>query len=58
VCADAGVDLRAAAMQYPLRFAPVAAVVVGMATPEEVGDNVARFTEPIDDAVWEALDAV
>jgi D-threo-aldose 1-dehydrogenase len=58
VCREAGVDLRAAALQYPLRFAPVAAVVVGMASPDEVAENAARIAEPIGDDVWDALDAI
>jgi D-threo-aldose 1-dehydrogenase len=58
VCRDAGIDLRAAAIQYPLRFAPVAAVVVGMASPEEVSENVQMLGIDIGDDVWGALDDV
>jgi D-threo-aldose 1-dehydrogenase len=58
VCRDAGIDLRAAAMQYPLRFAPVAAVVVGMASPEEVVENVRLLGIDIGDDVWDALDEI
>lgn len=56
ICREAGVSLRAAAMQHPLRFAPVAAVVVGMARPAEVDENVAAMSVMIGDDVWAALD--
>ena len=42
VCAEAGVSLRAAAMQFPLRFDGVAAVVVGMSSPTEVAGEHRR----------------
>lgn len=58
VCADAGISLRTAAMQFPLRFDAVGAVVVGMSSPDEVTANVADFTVEIGDDVWAALDAV
>jgi D-threo-aldose 1-dehydrogenase len=58
VCREAGIDLRTAAMRFPLRFDGVAAVVVGMAAPDEVAANVAAWSRPIDDAVWAALDAI
>lgn len=58
VCREAGIDLRTAAMRFPMRFDGVAAVVVGMADPDEVAANVAAWTTPIDDSVWAALDAI
>jgi D-threo-aldose 1-dehydrogenase len=58
VCRDAGVELRAAAIQYPLRFAPVVAVVVGMSSPDEVAENVSLLGVKIDDDVWAALDEI
>jgi D-threo-aldose 1-dehydrogenase len=58
VCAEAGVSLRAAAMQFPLRFDGVAAVVVGMSSPAEVTANIADLTTPIPPDVWTALDAL
>jgi len=56
ICRDAGVALQAAALQYPLRFGPVGAVVVGMASPQEVADNVAHLAAEISHEVWDALD--
>ncbi len=56
ICRDAGIELRAAAMQFPLRFGPVASVVVGMASPAEVAENVALMGAEVSDEVWTALD--
>lgn len=58
ICTEAGVPMTAAAIQYPLRFEPVAAVVVGMASPTEVSDNLAHLALDIPDDLWAALDAV
>lgn len=58
VCREAGIDLRTAAMRFPLRFDGVAAVVVGMAHPDEVAGNVEAWQAAIDDGVWAALDAI
>lgn len=58
ICREAGVSLTAAALQFPLRWSPVAAVVVGMASPDEVAENLTAVVEPIDESVWAALDAV
>jgi aryl-alcohol dehydrogenase-like predicted oxidoreductase len=54
-CNEAGVSLKAAAMQFPLQHDGVAAVVVGMATPAQVAENVALFEQPIPDDLWPAL---
>lgn len=58
ICRDVGVSLGVAALQYPLRFEPVAAVVVGMSSPAEVDANVAAMAIEIGDDVWAALEAV
>ena len=57
VCAEHGVDLPTAALQYPLRAAPVRAVVVGAATPEQVRQNVARVRADVPPQLWEHLAA-
>ena len=54
-CVELGVSLRAAAMAYPLRFAPVASVVVGMARPEEVDENVALLDGGVPEELWAHL---
>ena len=56
-CASFGVSLKAAAMQFPLRqFEPVAAVVVGMASPAEVaGERRAAPARTSPTTLWAAL---
>ncbi len=58
LCDSFGVGLRAAAMQYPLRFEPVVSVVVGMAHPDQVAANVADMAVEIPAELWEALDGL
>lgn len=55
VCAENGVELPAAALQYPLREPAVRTVVVGGATPEHVRQNAERVRVPIPEALWDAL---
>jgi D-threo-aldose 1-dehydrogenase len=54
-CAAHGVALRAAALQYPLTVDGVTAEVVGMASPDEVDDNLAALRTPIPDELWREL---
>lgn len=54
-CAEHGVSLPAAAMQFPLRHPAVETVLVGMRSPEEVTANVAAFNAPIPDELWTEL---
>ncbi|MGD9997414.1 MAG: aldo/keto reductase [Ilumatobacteraceae bacterium] len=58
VCERHGVSLRTAALQYPLRFAPVRAVVAGMATAEQVHENLVSMSAAIPDEMWDELDAL
>ncbi|OYW80955.1 MAG: pyridoxal 4-dehydrogenase [Asticcacaulis sp. 32-58-5] len=55
VCADHGVPLAAAALQFPLAHPAVVSVIPGMATPDEVRSNTALFNHPIAPAVWDDL---
>jgi len=57
VCARHGVELPAAALQFPLREAAVRAVVLGATEPAHIEQNVARIAEPIPDALWDELAA-
>lgn len=57
VCAEHGVALPAAALQFPLAHPLVASVVCGARTEEEVMANVALMAAPIPAAFWEALKA-
>jgi D-threo-aldose 1-dehydrogenase len=57
ICAGQGVRLPAAAVQFPLRSAQVAAVVCGVRNAAEAQAALARYAEPIGEPVWAALDA-
>jgi D-threo-aldose 1-dehydrogenase len=54
-CAEFGVPLRAAAMQFPLAHPQVACVVLGARTAAEVADCVAMMRFPIPAGLWAAL---
>lgn len=58
VCADHGVPLPAAAVQFALRHPAVHTALVGARSPEEVAADVAYASLPVPDALWAALDAV
>ena len=55
MCESHGVDPRAAALQYPLRHAAVAAVIPGVSAIEEVETNLDLFARDIPDALWRDL---
>lgn len=55
VCAAHGVNLKAAALQFPLAHPAVASVIPGGARPEEVTENIAMASAPIPAAFWAAL---
>jgi len=55
VCARHGVTLRHAALAFPAVRAGVTAVVVGMAAPKEVDDNLRALSSPIPDGLWNEL---
>lgn len=55
VCAEYGVGLPAAALQFVLAHAAVVSVIPGGARPEEVVANVASLTAPIPRAFWAEL---
>jgi D-threo-aldose 1-dehydrogenase len=57
ICAQHGVRLPAAALQFPLRSPQVSAVVCGMRDADEVGATIARLGASIAEETWEALDA-
>ena len=50
-----GVALRAAAVNFPLTNPGVSAVVVGMAAPAEVDENLAALRTPVPDDLWTDL---
>ena len=57
ICDAHDVDIRAAALQYPLRHPAVAAVIPGVWQVEEVLTNLECFSAEIPSALWEELAA-
>jgi D-threo-aldose 1-dehydrogenase len=58
VCADHGVDIKTAALRFPLRHAAVKLVLTGARTPDEIRENVAAFSEAIPDELWDELRSI
>lgn len=54
-CEEAGVPLRAAAIQFAARHPAVTAVLVGVRAAEEVDDAVEMAAHPIPEELWERL---
>ncbi len=57
ICRRHGVDLKAAAIQFPLRHPAVALVLTGCRSVAEVEENVRMFETPIPEVLWDELDA-
>lgn len=55
VCARHGVDMRAAALQFPLAHPAVACVIPGAATAEQVAENAALIATDLPAALWAEL---
>jgi D-threo-aldose 1-dehydrogenase len=55
VCGRHGVPLKAAAIQFPLGLAEVAAIVPGAVRAAEVVDNARLMAHPIPAALWDEL---
>jgi D-threo-aldose 1-dehydrogenase len=55
VCAEHGVPLQAAALQFPLAHPVVATVVAGCVNDVEAGNIANMFNQPIPAALWRAL---
>ena len=58
VCADFGVPVAAAALQYAGQLPGVVNVTVGAAEPDHIRASLAGMDTPIDPALWPALAAV
>ena len=56
LCADHGVPLAAAAIQFPMRHPAVHVVLPGARTANEVAQNLDLLEVPIPDELWTALD--
>lgn len=57
-CAAHGVPLAAAAIQLPLRYDAVRAVLVGARRASEVEEDVALLDQPIPEELWDALASI
>jgi D-threo-aldose 1-dehydrogenase len=55
VCAEHGVELPVAALQFPLREPLVRSVVLGATEPDHVRENVRRVSAPVPEELWEHL---
>ena len=55
VCAAEGVDVGAAALQFPLAHPAVVSVIAGMRSPAEAASAVTRSREPIPASLWRKL---
>ena len=57
-CRDRGFELRAAALQFPLRHPAVTAVVLGAGTAAEVRDCHEQLQQPVPEDLWNVLDGL
>jgi D-threo-aldose 1-dehydrogenase len=57
ICAATGVDVGAAALQFPLAHPAVASVVCGLRSADEVAVSVQRLAQPIPMETWRQLRA-
>ena len=57
-CTGHGVPLAAAALQLPLRYEVVRAVLVGARTAAEIAEDAALLHVPIPEALWETLASI
>lgn len=57
ICAEAGIPLRAAALQFPLREPRIERLLIGPASVAELEDCLAMLSVDIPADVWEALEA-
>jgi D-threo-aldose 1-dehydrogenase len=58
ICGRYGVELRAAALQFPRRSLAVSAVVLGSRTADAVADSMAQLEVEIPPTLWAELDDV
>lgn len=57
ICAEHGVRLPTAALQFPLRDPVVRTVVTSATTPEQIRETMARMAEPVAEELWTHLAA-
>ena len=56
-CAEFGVPLRVAVLQFPVRQPAVHSVVVGAVRPGQIESNAALMAMLLPEQLWQALDA-
>lgn len=54
-CAEYGVELPTAALQFSLLHPAVRTVVVGASNPAQINQNIARINQPVPEELWEEL---
>jgi D-threo-aldose 1-dehydrogenase len=57
ICGRRGVDLKSAALQFPLRHPAVAAVLLGPRSVAQLEENLEMFETRIPEDLWQELDA-
>ena len=55
ICERHSVDLKAAALQFPLRHPAVASVLTGPRSVAEINENIRMFQTPIPDDLWQEV---
>ena len=56
ICEDHGVDIRAGALQYPLRHPTVASVIPGSESLQQLKENLGFLVHPIPFSLWSDLE--
>ena len=57
LCEKHGINLRAAALQFPIGHSAVSSVLIGARSPDEVRDAVEQARRPIPVELWHELHA-
>lgn len=55
ICGEAGVDVGAAALQFPLAHPAVVSVIAGMRSPAEVASAATRISATLPSSLWDRL---
>ena len=58
VCAEHGMTPGAASLQFSLRNPLITSTIVGISSPERIGQTLEWASEPLSEAGWEALSAL
>ena len=56
ICNDHGVDIRAAALQYPLRHPTVASIIPGITSLKQLKENLSFIVHPIPFSLWSDIE--